>query len=430
MSRFTRRTVLKLSAGLAAGGLAAAGCLWRNTAAWHVAVRRPEVPGGFHPFRLRQSGGAEGRAHRDDGAVWYRNQNPNTFNTLNSYVNPGDAPPRMELIFDTLMMSAADEPDSLYGLIAEAVEISDDERELRFFLRDTPRFHDGSPLTAEDVAFSSEHPEGERPPLDPLGDLRDDRRRGRGRARSAGAHERQPVARREAGRRRAADLLEGLPFARGERHREVDADAAARLRSLQGRQPLGRSLHRIRARRGLLGRRPAGERAGATTSTSSAWSSTASATAGFEAFKKGEITFRQEFDLEGLGDGIRVPVAERGPRAQDNVPGREAGGCAGALFQHAAPAIRGQRRRGGRSGSPSTSSGSTPTCFTASTSAPSRTSSARNTRPPACPRPRSWRCSSRSAPSCRRRCSASPTSSRSRTAPVATAGCSAKRRAC
>jgi microcin C transport system substrate-binding protein len=60
----------------------------------------------------------------------------------------------MELTFDALMATAADEPDSLYGLVAEEVEVSDDENEIRFFLRDEPRFHDGSPLTAEDVAFS------------------------------------------------------------------------------------------------------------------------------------------------------------------------------------------------------------------------------------------------------------------------------------
>ena len=38
----------------------------------------------------------------------------------------GDAPPRMELCFDTLMASALDEPDAVYGLLAETVSISDD----------------------------------------------------------------------------------------------------------------------------------------------------------------------------------------------------------------------------------------------------------------------------------------------------------------
>jgi microcin C transport system substrate-binding protein len=52
------------------------------------------------------------------------------------------------------MASAEDEPDSIYGLLAETVDVSDDGNVYTFHLRSGPRFHDGSPLTAEDVAFS------------------------------------------------------------------------------------------------------------------------------------------------------------------------------------------------------------------------------------------------------------------------------------
>jgi len=85
---------------------------------------------------------------------WVYNQNPLTFNTLNTFVAKGDAPPRMEMCFDPLMASALDEPDALYGLIAEGVTISDDRNSFEFSLRPEARFHDGSPLTAEDVAYS------------------------------------------------------------------------------------------------------------------------------------------------------------------------------------------------------------------------------------------------------------------------------------
>ena len=85
---------------------------------------------------------------------WIYNQSAQTFNTLNSFVLRGDAPPRMELTFDTLMTSAGDEPDSVYGLVAETVDVSDDRNVFTFHLRDTPHFRDGSPLTADDVAFS------------------------------------------------------------------------------------------------------------------------------------------------------------------------------------------------------------------------------------------------------------------------------------
>lgn len=85
---------------------------------------------------------------------WTLNQNPLTFNTLNFMVPRGDAPPRMEMCFDSLMVRAIDEPDAIYGLLAESVVISDDRNSFTFRLRPEARFHDGSPLTAEDVAFS------------------------------------------------------------------------------------------------------------------------------------------------------------------------------------------------------------------------------------------------------------------------------------
>jgi len=85
---------------------------------------------------------------------WVFNQNPYTFNTLNSFVAKGDAPPRMEMCFDSLMTSALDEPDSIYGLVAKTVTVSPDRNSFEFALRPEARFHDGSPLTAADAAFT------------------------------------------------------------------------------------------------------------------------------------------------------------------------------------------------------------------------------------------------------------------------------------
>jgi microcin C transport system substrate-binding protein len=85
---------------------------------------------------------------------WQHNQSVLTFNTLNSFVLKGDAPPRMEMCFDALMGAALDEPDSLYGLAAETVTVSEDRNTFDFRIRPEARFHDGSPLTAEDVAFT------------------------------------------------------------------------------------------------------------------------------------------------------------------------------------------------------------------------------------------------------------------------------------
>jgi microcin C transport system substrate-binding protein len=82
------------------------------------------------------------------------NQNFTTFNTLNIYILKGDGAAGMGAIFDSLMAGSGDEPDSLYGLVARAVRVSPDKTTYRFLLRKEARFHDGSPLTARDVAFS------------------------------------------------------------------------------------------------------------------------------------------------------------------------------------------------------------------------------------------------------------------------------------
>ncbi len=82
------------------------------------------------------------------------NQNPNTFNSLNSYILRGDAAQGMELTFASLMVRSNDEPDAMYGLAARAVTISADGLTYRFVLRPGVRFHDGSVLTAHDVVFS------------------------------------------------------------------------------------------------------------------------------------------------------------------------------------------------------------------------------------------------------------------------------------
>ncbi len=85
---------------------------------------------------------------------WALNQNPNTFNTLNTLILKGDAPVGLEMVFASLMTRALDEPDAVYGLAAESVSIEDGGKTFRFVLRANASFHDGTPITGEDVAFS------------------------------------------------------------------------------------------------------------------------------------------------------------------------------------------------------------------------------------------------------------------------------------
>ncbi len=60
----------------------------------------------------------------------------------------------LTLPFESLMTGAGDEPDSLYGLIAESVDVAPDKSWVSFKLRPQARWHDGTPITVDDVIFS------------------------------------------------------------------------------------------------------------------------------------------------------------------------------------------------------------------------------------------------------------------------------------
>jgi microcin C transport system substrate-binding protein len=113
-----------------------------------------KYPPGFSQFDYVNVDAPKGGTFNFGPSQWVFNQNPYTFNTLNSFVSKGDAPPRMEMCFDSLMTSALDEPDSIYGLLAETVTIAADRNSFDFAMRPQARWHDGTPLTAEDAAFT------------------------------------------------------------------------------------------------------------------------------------------------------------------------------------------------------------------------------------------------------------------------------------
>jgi len=76
------------------------------------------------------------------------------FDSLHPFITKGQPPDGSSLPFETLMESAADEPFSEYGLIAETVETPADRSWVIFSLRPQARWHDGKPITADDVIFS------------------------------------------------------------------------------------------------------------------------------------------------------------------------------------------------------------------------------------------------------------------------------------
>jgi microcin C transport system substrate-binding protein len=82
------------------------------------------------------------------------NQSFYTFSSLNAYILKGEGAQGMDTTFATLMARANDEPDAMYGFAAKSVRISPDKLVYRFAMRPEARFHDGTKLTAQDVAFS------------------------------------------------------------------------------------------------------------------------------------------------------------------------------------------------------------------------------------------------------------------------------------
>ena len=59
-------------------------------------------------------------------------------------------------VYESLLGRNWSEPFSLYGLLAETIDVSDDRQTFTFKIRPEAQFSDGSPVTAADVVFSME----------------------------------------------------------------------------------------------------------------------------------------------------------------------------------------------------------------------------------------------------------------------------------
>jgi len=81
-----------------------------------------------------------------------------TFNNLHPFVDKGVSAQGINisqmLIYDRLMNYAEDELYTAYGNLAERAEVSDDRRWVEFTLREGIYWHDGVPLTVEDVVWT------------------------------------------------------------------------------------------------------------------------------------------------------------------------------------------------------------------------------------------------------------------------------------
>jgi microcin C transport system substrate-binding protein len=113
-----------------------------------------KYPADFHHFDYVNPVAPKGGFFSLIPSVRAYNQSYFTFNSLNSFILKGEGAQGMDMTFVALMARANDEPDAMYGLAAKSVRVSPDKLTYQFTIRPEARFHDGSKLTAHDVAFS------------------------------------------------------------------------------------------------------------------------------------------------------------------------------------------------------------------------------------------------------------------------------------
>ncbi|TFH86843.1 ABC transporter substrate-binding protein [Billgrantia azerbaijanica] len=77
-----------------------------------------------------------------------------SFDSTNPFIVRGTPAAGVSAIYDTLLEGNPDEPFSVYGLLAEGIRLDPERHWIEFDLRREARFHDGEPVTAEDVVFS------------------------------------------------------------------------------------------------------------------------------------------------------------------------------------------------------------------------------------------------------------------------------------
>jgi microcin C transport system substrate-binding protein len=77
-----------------------------------------------------------------------------SFDSLNPFIVRGRPGQGLHLTYETLLERSWDEPFTLYGLLAETVSVPDDRGWVEFTLHPQARWHDGRPVTVDDVLFS------------------------------------------------------------------------------------------------------------------------------------------------------------------------------------------------------------------------------------------------------------------------------------
>jgi len=124
-------------------------CFSQATLAAHAIALNgtPKYPANFSHFDYIDPQAPQGGELHTSGL--------GNFEKLNPYILKGLAADGLQyLVFETLGVASWDEPDTVYGLLAEDIALAPDELSLTFRLNRKARFSNGDPVTAADVKYS------------------------------------------------------------------------------------------------------------------------------------------------------------------------------------------------------------------------------------------------------------------------------------
>ena len=312
---------------------------------WPVGLRRPQVSRRLQALRLGQPGRPKGRAPRD-----HRHQ-PRAPRSTASTTSSSRAMRRRasSTLFDTLMTRADDEPDAVYGLVAQhAPRLRPTASRSRSSCGPRPSSPTAprSPPTTSSSRFDD--PEGEGPPAAIACQLRDVAKAEALDAAHRALHlQGRPDARSAPGGRRAADPVEGLLRQRASSSRPRSSRRSARAPT---RSAISSPAHSSATSAApTTGPRTCPSTAAASISTSCATNTIATARPRWRASRPAPTTCARSSPRVDWATGYDMPAVKEGRILLPHPARREPVRRAGLLPQHpAAEARRRARAQGAR----------------------------------------------------------------------------------
>jgi microcin C transport system substrate-binding protein len=122
----------------------------------YAAFGQPKYPRGFAHFGYADPTAPKG------GTINLRNPDRrSSFDKYNPFTTKGNAPAGLSLfMFEPLAVLSGDEPQTMYGLLAEEIAVAPDKSSISFRLHPKARFTNGDAVTASDVKYSFESMSG------------------------------------------------------------------------------------------------------------------------------------------------------------------------------------------------------------------------------------------------------------------------------